>query len=98
MRDFATTMLSSTQDCVHMAKKSKYWSKSAQKDAEALMTKLDDEVAALKKALIKNCTVDDLKSLVLQTAGVVKECQTACKEYKVVMNKTGSVASKNSKK
>ena len=82
-----------------MAKKSKSWSKSAQKDADALMAKLENEIAALKKALQKNnITVDDFKSMVIAAAEVVKECQGAVREYKQVANKTGSVASRSTKK
>ena len=99
MRDLSTMMMSRMQDCLQVAKKSKYWSKSAQKDADALIGKLETSTSALKKVLMKgSCTVDELKAMVLDTAEVVKECQMSCKEYKQVANKTGSLVSKGSKK
>jgi len=99
MRDLSTIMMSKMQDCLQVAKKSKYWSKSAQKDADALIGKLETSTSALKKVLMKgSCTVDELKAMVLDTAEVVKECQMSCKEYKQVANKTGSLVSKGSKK
>ena len=99
MRDFSTTLLSSMSDCIQVARKSKYWSKNAQKDADDLMAKLENEIAALKKVLLKDkSSVDELKCMVLHAAEVVKECQTACREYRQVANKAGSSVSSGSRK
>ena len=99
MRDVAGTVLAGMQDCVQEAKKAKYWSKNAQKDADILMGKLESEIAALKKVLLKkNQTVDEMKMAVLQVAVVIKECQAACREYKQVAHKSSSVSSRISRK
>ena len=99
MRDYCSNVVSMMQDQVQEAKKGKFWSKHAQKDAVDLIEKLTDQVAALKKVLSKSgTTVDGMKEAVLDAAQVCKECKETCKEWKQIANKSSSVASKSSKK
>lgn len=97
MRDLCLITLNNIDEALLAVKKSKYWSKSAQKDAEALKGSLEDEIKALKKVLNKkDPDLDELKESMIKAATVVKECNVAMKEYKQIANKTSSVASKRS--
>ena len=99
MRDYCNTQVSSMHDQVNESKKSKFWSKHAQKDALDLIEKLNDQINALKKVLSKSgTTVDGMKEAVIEAAQVCKECKEARKEWKQIANKSCSVASKGSKK
>ena len=99
MRDYCNNQVSSVQDQVKESKKSKFWSKHAQKDALDLMEKLNGQVDALKKELSKSgTTVDGMKDAVLEAAQVCKERKESRKEWKQIANKSSSVASKSSKK
>ena len=99
MRDFCASVLAGMEDAALAVKKSKYWSKTAQKDAVSLMDKLTEHIQTLKKVLQKpNATVDCFKAAVLSAALLVKECQAQIREFRQLANKTGSTSSKNSKK
>jgi hypothetical protein len=99
MRDYCSNLVSSMQDQVQEAKKGKFWSKHAQKDAVDVMEKLNGQINALKKVLSKSgSTVDCMKATILEAAQVCKECKDSCKEWRQIANKSSSVASKGSKK
>ena len=99
MRDYCSNVVSMLQDQVQEVKKSKFWSKHAQKDAVDLIEKLTDQVAALKKVLSNSgTTVDGMKEAVLEAALVCKECKESCKGWKQIANKSSSVESNGSKK
>ena len=98
MRDICLITLNNIDESLAAVKKSKYWSKSAQKDAEDLRGRLEDQIKTLKKVLTskKDSDLEELKATIIQAAGVVKECQLAIKEHKQVANKTMSVSSRKS--
>ena len=99
MRDVCGKCLANMEETVQAAKKSKYWTKVAQKDADGLMAKMAEEIQALNKVIGKNnIGPDELKEWVLKAASVVKECQSAVKEYKQLANKTASVLNKGTKR
>ena len=94
MRDLLGTCLAKMEEQLLDVKKSKYWSKSAQNDADLLVASVIDRQNALKKAIgKKSLDVDDLKNIIMKGAGVYKEVQASLKEWKGIANKTGSTAS-----
>ena len=85
--------MSDMEEILNSLKKSKFWSKAAQKDAMQYIMDMDEcmkDLALLKKSV----TLEDLKKLLCTVATKVKECQLQLKEYKQLANKTLSKASK----
>ena len=98
MRDMCNNTLSNLEESVQAVKKSKFWSKAAQEDAQQLMADLQNEVGTLKKALLKKTvSLEEVKEIV-QAALKFKECQHSVKEFRQLANKTGSVAASSSSK
>ena len=95
MRDCCSKVMSDMEETLNSLKKSKFWSKAAQKDAMQYIIDMDECMKDLKKALLKkSVTLEDLKKLLCTVATKVKECQMQLKEYKQLANKTLSKASK----
>ena len=99
MRDLCTSTVANMEESVLMVKKSKFWSKAAQKDAQSYIEGLSNEIVNLKKMLLKkNVSYDELKEASMQAAAVVKECQAYVKEWQQLANKASSKASSSSRK
>ena len=92
--------MSSLEEAVFLMKKSKFWSKAAQKDTGVSMSELQEELGALKKVLCKkSVSLEEVREVVVKAATKVKEIQLQVRELKQLANKTNSTAaSKNSKK
>lgn len=95
MRDVANKVLSDFQVLVGEVKGSKFWSKAAQMDAVAFMEKLKAASVEIQKVLLKKSgDYEKLKETCLKTAMLVKEAHNQMKEYKGLLHKTASIASK----
>lgn len=94
LRDLCTSTVANMEETILSVKKSKFWSKAAQKDAQVYTEGLQAEAGNLKKMLLKkNVTIEDLKDASLKAATMVKECQGHVREWKQLANKASSKAS-----
>ena len=95
MRDLCSKTAQELQLLIKEVKVTKFWSKAAQKDADNLLIGLKDEVSDLQTALLKKSKdFEKLKEVCLKSAAKVKDVQTQMKEYKGLLHKTSSKASK----
>ena len=95
MRDLCSKSAQELQLLIKEVKVTMFWSKAAQKDADNLFIGLKDEVSDLQTALLKNSKdFEKLKEVCLKSAAKVKDVQTQMKEYKGLLHKTSSKASK----
>ena len=87
------------EESIESVKKSKFWSKAAQKDAQQLADEMQHEIGALKKVLLKKTvSLEEVKEVVVQAAFKFKECHLSVREFRQLANKTGSVAASSSSK
>ena len=95
MRDLCSKTAQELQLLIKEVKVTKFWSKAAQKDADNLLIALKDEVSDLQTALLKKSKdFEKLKEVCLKSAAKVKDVQTQMQEYKGLLHKTSSKASK----
>ena len=95
MRDVTNRMLSDFQGLVTEVKASKFWSKVAQKEACIVMEKLTAASVEIQRVLLKKSEDNEkLKETCLKTAAIVKEAAGHMKDYKGLLHKTNSIASK----
>jgi hypothetical protein len=93
MRDLCAKTASDLEICISQVRKTKFWSKAAQKDADQLQNDLHDLSGLLKVTLLKKSDdVDKLKEVCLEAAEKVKCALAQMKEYKGLVNKTSSKA------
>ena len=94
MRDLAYATATNYEDANTEVKKSKFWSKAAQKDADVKLTELKTAAETLKKFLSTKKTDDInlIKGRIMECGIVVKACIGSIKEFKHLSAKTGSVA------
>ena len=94
MRDLCSKTLADLELSIQAVKKSKFWSKVAQKDADELKSELEIQCGELKMVLLKKSDdYDKLKSVCLEAAGYVKSAIVQMKEFKGLVHKTASKAS-----
>jgi hypothetical protein len=102
MRDLASNAVTSMEEQINLTKKSKFWSKAAQKEADEQIQKLSEAALTMKKFLQKqNITDPDLvKGRIMECGIAVKVAQSQIREYKQLLMKASSVAgsSKSKKK
>ena len=90
------TRLSDLQLLIKSAKGTKFWSKATQKDADNLVEELKTAGTELQQVLLKKSNnFDRLKEACLDAATQVKKTNLQMKEYKSLLHKTQSKASKN---
>ena len=94
MRDLAANTVTSMEEQVMLTKKSKFWSKIAQKEADDHVQKIKDAASSMKKFLQKqNITdVDLVKGRIMECGLAVKLAQNQIREYKHLLMKASSVA------
>lgn len=94
MRDLTTSTTANFELALQGVKKTKFWSKAAQKDAEALLHELEQFAKQLKDVLMKHSNnLEMMKEVVIHAAQKVKEACIQIKEFKLLINKTSSKAS-----
>jgi hypothetical protein len=76
-----------------LVRKTKFWSKHAQKDADTLQKELQEQCGLLKTVLLKKSdNYEKLKEVCLGAAEKVKYAIAQMKEFKSLVNKTSSKA------
>jgi hypothetical protein len=96
MRDVCNKTVSDLQLLIKSAKGTKFWSKAAQNDADNLVEELKTAGTELQQVLLKKSNnFDRLKEACLDAATQVKKTSLQMKEYKSLLHKTQSKASKN---
>ena len=99
MRDMTMATWANFELSLEAVKKSKFWSKAAQKDALVLKDQLEAHGQELKNVLLKHAgNLEKIKGAVVSAAGTVKEAQGQMKEYKQLTNKALSKASSSRNK
>jgi len=94
MRDLCFSTVNNYQDVLQVVKKSKFWSRAAQKDAEEKLEELKHTAEDLKKFLVKGPKdIESIKRKLLPAGLLVRTCQNNIKEYKQLAARAGSVAS-----
>ena len=94
MKDLAANTASSMEEQIKLTKKSKFWSRVAQKEAEENLEKVNEAHAVLKKFLQRqNITdIDLVKGRIMECGLVVKVAVSQIREYKQLLLKASSVA------
>jgi hypothetical protein len=94
MRDLCAKTASDLELRVKDAKKTKFWSKAAQRDADELQVSLQKQCGELKMVLLKKSDqYETMKQVCVEAAGKVKEALVQMKEFKQLVHKTSSKAS-----
>ena len=98
MRDVCNKTVNELQLLIKDCKGTKFWSKAAQKDADNLLDGLKQAGQELQTVLLKkSANFELLKDVCLKAASTVKSVTTQMKEYKGLLHKTSSKASRTSK-
>ena len=94
MRDIAMNTITSMEEQINLTKKSKFWSREAQKEAEENVDKLKEAHATIKKFLQRqNITdIDLVKGRIMECGLVLKVAMSQIREYKQILSKASSVA------
>lgn len=99
MRDMTMATWANFELALQPLKKSKFWSKAAQKDAEVLKDQLEFHGKELKNCLLRHAgNFDKIKGAVVEAAGTVKEAQAQMKEFKQLASKALSKATSSKSK
>ena len=94
MRDLCAKTAADLEISISQVRKTKFWSKHAQKDADTLTKDLREQCGLLKTVLLKKSdNFDKLKEVCLGAAEKVKFATGQMKEFKSLVNKTTSKAS-----
>ena len=94
MRDLCAKTAADLEISISQVRKTKFWSKHAQKDADTLTKDLHEQCGLLKTVLLKKSdNFDKLKEVCLGAAEKVKFAIGQMKEFKSLVNKTTSKAS-----
>ena len=94
MRDLCAKTAADLEISISQVRKTKFWSKHAQKDADTLTKDLREQCGLLKTDLLKKSdNFDKLKEVCLGAAEKVKFAIGQMKEFKSLVNKTTSKAS-----
>ena len=96
MRDVCNNTVSELQLVLKDVKGTKFWSKAAQRDAEYLLQDIMDASTQIQKVLLKKSSnFEALQEVCLMAATKVKSTAQEMKEYKALLHKTCSRASKS---
>ena len=99
MRDISASTAANFEEAMTLVTKSKWWSKAAKVDAEALLEALKLQMGHLKKLLLnKNLDLRTIKDNVMDAAVKVKEGIANIKEFKQMALKSNSVGAASSSK
>jgi len=93
-RSLVLVSSASFEDALLQMKKTKYWSRKAQFEAQEFLDELKQQEGVLKKILIKdNVTLAQIKEALATAAVLVKKCLAQTKELKQLALKSASVSS-----
>ena len=100
MRDLALNTITSMEEQIKVTKKSKFWSREAQKEAEDQLKTITEAHAVLKKFLQRQ-NLDDIalvKGRIMECGLAVKVALSVIREYKQLAMKACSVAGSHKSK
>ena len=91
MRDLCSKTCADLEISISQVRKTKFWSKHAQKDADLVQKELQEHCGHLKHALLKKGdNYEKLREVCLEAAERVKYAVSQMKEFKSLVNKTSS--------